>query len=149
MLRSTWSEKNVEHSGTCIRVYMCFCCIEGCDIWRKLLVDAVWQWGRVVVSMSRCMCDVVNAWLTVAIVASNLSVFVRITVTNSFGSRNYMGEVSRPLVVSPRLSLMETFFLSVFCSLVGIDAPYFCFIVLKYYYLIFHYYSSDGCCNVM
>ena len=63
-----WSEKNVEHSGTCVRVFTCFCCSEEGNIWRKLLVDAMWQWVRVVVSVSMCMCGiVVNAQMTVAI----------------------------------------------------------------------------------
>ena len=34
-------------------------------------------------------------------------------------------------------------------SLVGIDAPYFCLLFFKYYYLIFHHYSSDGCYSVV
>ena len=37
-----------------------------------------------------------------------------------------MSEVSRLLVTSPGLKLMETFLLIVFSSLVGIDAPYYC-----------------------
>ena len=35
-----------------------------------------------------------------------------------------MGEVSRHLIASPRLRLMETFFLILLSSLMGIDAPY-------------------------
>ena len=35
-----------------------------------------------------------------------------------------MGEVSRLLVASSRPKLMETFFLILFSSLIGIDAPY-------------------------
>ena len=45
-------------------------------------------------------------------------------VVNNSGQQNYMGEVSRLLVASPGLRLMETFFLIVFSSLMGIDAPY-------------------------
>ena len=61
---------------------------------------------------------------------------------------NYMGEVSRFLVSSPRLQIMETFILIIFSSLVGCDAPYSVHF-LKYYHLVFHYLSSDGCCSVV
>ena len=37
-----------------------------------------------------------------------------------------MGEVSRLLIASPRLRIMEMFILNIFFYLVGIDAPYFC-----------------------
>ena len=45
-------------------------------------------------------------------------------VVNSSGGWNYMGKVSRLLVASPGLRLMEKFFLILFSSLIGIDAPY-------------------------
>ena len=45
-------------------------------------------------------------------------------VINSSGQWNYMGEVSRLLIASPRPRLMETFFLILFSSLIGIDVPY-------------------------
>ena len=45
-------------------------------------------------------------------------------VVNSSGQWNLMGEVSRLLVASPGLRLMETFFLNLFSSLIGIDVPY-------------------------
>ena len=45
-------------------------------------------------------------------------------VVNSSGKQNYMGDVSRLLVASPRPRVMEMFFLIVFSSLIGIDAPY-------------------------
>ena len=48
----------------------------------------------------------------------------RMAVINSSWQQNYMGEVSRLLVASPRPRLMETFFLILFSSLIGIDVPY-------------------------
>ena len=42
-----------------------------------------------------------------------------------------MGEVSRLLVASPRPRLMETFFLILFSSLIGIDAPYSLFYIFN------------------
>ena len=46
-------------------------------------------------------------------------------VVNNSGQWIYMGEVSRLLVASPGLRLMEMFFfLILFSSLMGIDAPY-------------------------
>ena len=45
-------------------------------------------------------------------------------VGNNSGQWNYMGEVSRLLVASPRPRLMETFFFILFSSLIWIDAPY-------------------------
>ena len=66
----------------------------------------------------------------------------------SLDNQNYMGEVSRLLIASPGLRLMETFILIIFSSLVGNDAPYSVYF-LKCYYLIFHYLSSDGCHSVI
>ena len=45
-------------------------------------------------------------------------------VINSSGQQHYKGEVSRLLIASPIQRLMETFFLILFSSLIGIDAPY-------------------------
>ena len=47
-------------------------------------------------------------------------------VINSSEQWNYMGEVSRLLIASPRQGLMETFFpfFNQFSSLIGSDAPY-------------------------
>ena len=59
-----------------------------------------------------------------------------------------MGEVSRLLVASPRPRLMETFFLILFSSLIGIDVhpiPFYINIIV----LIFHCYFSDDCCSVV
>ena len=59
-----------------------------------------------------------------------------------------MGEVSRLLIASPRLRQMETFFLIVFSSLVGIDAPYFCLfleILLSHFPLLFFRWLSQCC----
>ena len=74
---------------------------------------------------------IVNAHVTVAISWPQSFVSVaRMAVINSSGQQNYMGEVSRLLASSPRPRPMEAFLLIVFSSLVGIDAPYFCFIFL-------------------
>ena len=67
-------------------------------------------------------------------------------VVNSSGQRDYMGEVSRVLVASPGPRLMETFFLNLFSSLIGIDAPY---LLYELYYPVLHYYSLDGYHNVV
>ena len=52
------------------------------------------------------------------------SSWARMAVINSSWQWNYMGKVSRLLIASPRPRLMETFFLILFSSLIGIDAPY-------------------------
>ena len=57
-------------------------------------------------------------------------------VVNSSGQWNYIGEVPRLLVASPRLKLMETFFLIVLSSLIGIDAPYFLINIIIILFLI-------------
>ena len=60
-------------------------------------------------------------------------------VVNSSGQWNYMGEVSRLLVASPIQRLMETFFLIVFSSLIGIDAPYLLInIIIILFFIIIH-----------
>ena len=47
--------------------------------------------------------------------APNLSGFVKLIVAKTdFGYQNYMGEVSRLLVASPGLRLMEMFILNIF-----------------------------------
>ena len=134
MLRSTWSErKNVEPSGTCMGMFTCFfCCSEEWNTWRKLLVDAVWQWRGwwwVWANCCRCMDNSSNLW-------------------SHIYQQNYMGGVSRLLVASPRPRPMEKFFL-VFSSLVGIDAPYFCLfleILLSHFPLLFFKWLSQ--CHV-
>ena len=47
------------------------------------------------------------------------------------GQQNYMDEVSRLLIASPRLRPMEMFLLILLSSLIGFDAPYF------FYYFVF------------
>ena len=73
---------------------------------------------------------------------------MKVIKQTSLDDQNYMGEVSRLLITSPGLRLMETFILIIFSSLVGCDALYSVHL-LKYYHLIFHYLSSDGCCCVV
>ena len=81
--------------------------------------------------------------------APNLSSVVELIVAKQiFGYQHYMGEVSRLLIASPRLRLMETFILDIFSCLVGIDAPHFCLFSL-YYYFIFHHHTVDGCHSVV
>ena len=58
-------------------------------------------------------------------------------VVNSSGQWNYMGEVSRLLVASPRPRLMEMFFL-IFSSLIGIDAPYLLINIIILFFIIIH-----------
>ena len=50
-----------------------------------------------------------------------------------------MGEVSRLLIASPRLGPMEMFFLILFSSLIGIDAPYLLIIIILFFLLLYHY----------
>ena len=59
---------------------------------------------------------VIDSWLIVAICGSKFSSVVRMTATNRFWVPNYMGEVSRLLIASSRLRLMETFMLNVFST---------------------------------
>ena len=69
-------------------------------------------------------------------------------VINSSGQQNYMGEVSRLLIASPGLRLMETFFLILFSSLIGIDTPYsflYINIIISFSIIIF----PDDCCGVV
>ena len=64
--------------------------------------------------------------MIVAICGSKFIQCVKLIVAKTgFGYQNYMGEVSRLLIASPRLRLMECLFL-IFSHPVGIDAPYFC-----------------------
>ena len=72
----------------------------------------------------------------------------RIAVINSSGQQIYMGEVSRLLITSPRLRLMETFFLILFPSLIGIDAPY-SFLYINIIISFSHHYFPDDCHSVM
>ena len=94
---------------------------------------------------------IVNAHVTVANSWPQSFISVaRMTVINSSGQRNYMGEVSRLLAASPGPRLMETFLLIVFCSLVGIDAPYFCFIfslniIISFSIIIFQMVVAVSC----
>ena len=97
-------------------------------------------------------CDViVNACVTVANSwPQSLISVAKMTVINSPGQRNYMGEVSRLLIASPGLRLLETFYFIVFSSLVGLMHPIsVLFFFFKCYHLIFLYYSSDGCHSVV
>ena len=54
------------------------------------------------------------------------------------GQWNYMGEVSRLLIASPRPRPMETFFLILFSSLIGIYAPYCLIIIIILFFIIVH-----------
>ena len=92
---------------------------------------------------------VADVWMMVAICGLKFIRFCQ-NESNLFSldNQNYMSEVSRLLIASPGPRLMETFILIIFSSLVGSDAPYSVHF-LKYYHLIFHYPSSDGCCTVM
>ena len=83
-----------------------------------------WWWVQFCPCADCCeiMCDSSN------FLASKFVSVAGLAVTSSSGQWNYMGEVSRLPIASPRLRPMETFLLLVFSSLVGIDAPYFCFI---------------------
>ena len=56
-----------------------------------------------------------------------------------------MGEVSRLLIASPRLRPMETFFLILFSSLIGIDAPYFLSLLLSCSSLLFARWLPQCC----
>ena len=50
-----------------------------------------------------------------------------------------MHKVSRLLIASPGLRLMETFFPIVFSSLIGIDAPYLLInIIIILFFIIIH-----------
>ena len=72
----------------------------------------------------------VKSHVTVAISWPSKFVSVaRMAVINSSGQWNYMGEVSRLLIASPGPRPMETFVLILFSCLIGIDAPYSCFMV--------------------
>ena len=62
----------------------------------------------------------------------NLKLAPEWQVINNFGQWNYMGEVSRLLLASPRPRPMETFFLFYFPSLIGIDAPYLLIIIILF-----------------
>ena len=60
-------------------------------------------------------------------------------VVNSSGQWNYMGEVSRLLIASPRLRLMEMFFLILFSNLIGIYVPYLLInIIVILFFIIIH-----------
>ena len=66
----------------------------------------------------------VDVWMMVAICGLK---FIRFCWNESnktvLDNQNYMGEVSRLLIASPRPRLIETFILIIFSSLVGSDAP--------------------------
>ena len=59
-------------------------------------------------------------------------------VVDNLGQWNYMGEVSRLLIASPGPRPMETFFLILFSSLIGIDAPYFLNNIIILFFIIIH-----------
>ena len=60
-------------------------------------------------------------------------------VVNSSGQWNYIGEGSRLLIALPRPRLMETLFLIVFSSLIGIDVPYLLIIIIIIlFFIIIH-----------
>ena len=63
---------------------------------------------------------------------------------NDSGQRNYISEVSRLFIASPRLRPMETFFLILFSSLIGIDAPYL-IIILSFFSLLFTRWLPQCC----
>ena len=86
----------------------------------------------------------VVCWHTNCMDLKILKLYLEWQVVNSSGQQNYMGEVSRLLIASPRPRLMKTFFLIVFSSLIGIDAPYLLNNIIIILFLIIICYVGIG-----
>ena len=68
-------------------------------------------------------------------------------LSSKSGQWNYMGEVSRLLIASSRLRPMETFFLILFSSLMGIDASYFLllFFIILFFIIVHQMVTTVSC----